>query len=125
MANVVFNSTMAPEPWGEPTPASVLPRNATGEQGVATRPKVIGWVKMAPDILRAMSMAAQHAGRSSGDVWAEAAREWLLRRSLDADYDALSNAPQRKRGELHEMRTRLWHAVDSMMEDLREVRPTL
>ena len=110
MANVVFNPAMGVGAWGEPASDMVAPRPVTSETGVATRPRVLGWVKMAPDVLRAMTMAAQHAGRTASDVWSEAAREWLLRRSLDADYDVLANIPARKRGDgvMTEMRTRLW-----------------
>lgn len=125
MANVVFNPGMVGG-WDDTLPA---PTNGVARTGgaVAGKPRVIGWVKMAPDVLRAMHVAAQHAGRGVGDVWAEAAREWLLRRTLDVDYDAVSNTPQRRReqGALSEQRTRLWTNIDSMMGDLREDRPTL
>jgi hypothetical protein len=86
------------------------------------RTKAIAWVRMAPDILRAMAMAANHAGRSAGEVWAEAAREWLLRKSLDADYDVLAYAPSKKRedGLLEETRKRLWGSIDSAMSAIRE-----
>ena len=128
MANVVFNPTMATDMWGEPAHETMrVPQPVTTGTEVAARPKVLGWVKMAPDVLRAMTMAAQHAGRTASDVWSEAAREWLLHRSLDADYDVLSNAPARKRGDgvLTDMRGRLWTNIDTMMDDLRQMRPTL
>lgn len=124
MANVVFNPT---GDWGDHRPAPVASGLTRGEGAVAGRPRVVGWVKMAPDVLRAMTTAAQHAGRSVGDVWAEAAREWLLRRSLEADYDALLNAPSRHReaAALTGQRVRLWTSIDSYMGDLRQDRPTL
>jgi len=95
-------------------------------QGVTTRPKAIAWVKMAPDILKAMSLAATHAGRTAGDIWAEAAREWLVRKALDADYDALSNQPNRRHDlALEDKQHRLWSSIDSLMGDIRQIRPTV
>lgn len=93
--------------------------------GVKVRPKATSWVRIAPDILRAMSVAAQHAGKPLSDVWAEAAREWLLHTSLEAEYDVLSNQPERRRGPntVEEMRHRLWGKIDSAMGDLRESSP--
>jgi hypothetical protein len=110
MANVSLNGAGVPEVWGETT-------------AVAAKPKAIGWVKMAPDVLRAMSMAANHAGRTVSEVWAEAAREWLLRKSLDADYDVLAHMPARKRPEdaqLEATRSRLWNGIDTLMVAIRE-----
>ncbi len=110
MANLTVNGAGMPEVWGDQT-------------SVATKPKAIGWVKMAPDVLRAMTMAANHAGRTASEVWAEAAREWLLRKALDADYDVLAHMPNRKRPEdahLEATRTRLWGGIDSLMSAIRE-----
>jgi hypothetical protein len=113
MANVTMNSV--PELWGDSLPA-------VQQTAVATKPKAIGWVKMAPDVLRAMAMAANNAGRSLSEVWAEAAREWLLRKSLDADYDVLAHMPAKKRAEdavLEQKRQRLWGSIDSAMDVIR------
>jgi hypothetical protein len=113
MANAVINPM--PELWGDALPA-------TSQTAVATKPKAIGWVKMAPDVLRAMAMAANNAGRSLSEVWAEAAREWLLRKSLDADYDVLAHMPAKKRPEdaqLELKRHRLWGTIDSAMDGIR------
>ncbi len=123
MANVVFNP--GSEAWNEAGTLSQLAPRMPDEGAVATRSRVIGWVKMAPDVLRAMTIAAQHAGRTASDVWAEAAREWLLHRALDADYDVLANSPVRGKSAPPVMRTNLWHSIDSMMDDLRQDRPTL
>jgi hypothetical protein len=109
MANVMVNGGGLPEAWGDTT-------------AVATKPKAIGWVKMAPDVLRAMTLAANHAGRTTSEVWAEAAREWLLRKALEADYDVLAHMPARKRPEdaqIEAKRTRLWGNIDSMMAGIR------
>ena len=137
MANAFLNPTVVPGMWGDylptpnrSTPATVSPATpemAAEANAVAPRPKAIAWVKMAPDILRAMASAAMHAGRSAGDVWSEAARDWLLRKSLEADYDVLSYAPSRKRDDsvLEEMRSRLWGGIDSVMSDIRQSRPTI
>ena len=132
MANAFLNPVSVPGMWGDPIPApaphptrmvetSAATEMAAETNALATRPKAIAWVKMAPDILRAMSMAAHHASRTVGEVWAEAAREWLLRKSLDADYDVLSNLPARRKeaAALAEKRSRMWGAVDTAMADLR------
>ena len=119
MANAIINPM--PELWGDSLPAA--PPTA-----VATKPKAIGWVKMAPDVLRAMAMAANNAGRSLSEVWAEAAREWLLRKSLDADYDVLAHMPAKKRPEdtyLEQKRHRLWGSIDSAMEGIRTPQATV
>ncbi len=84
--------------------------------------KAVGFVKMAPDVLKAMSHAAQRAGRTASDVWGEAAREWLLKKSLEIDYDVLSNQPDRRKesAPLTAMRTRVWGSIDTLMADIRE-----
>ena len=139
MANAFLNPVSVPGMWGDPIPAPAPRPTRTVEVGAATemaaeanalttRPKAIAWVKMAPDILRAMSMAANHASRTVGEVWAEAAREWLLRKSLDADYDVLAYAPAKKRpedGMLEEKHKRLWGSIDSAMEGIRQVTLTI
>ncbi len=84
--------------------------------------KAVGFVKMAPDVLKAMSHAAQRAGRTTSDVWGEAAREWLLKKSLEIDYDILSNQPDRRKeaAPLADMRIRIWGSIDTLMADIRE-----
>ena len=97
---------------------------AAATNAIMPRAKAVAWVRMAPDILRAMTLAANHAGRTASEVWAEAAREWLLRKSLDADYDVLAYAPVRKRpedGVLEATRKRLWGSIDTAMEGIRQV----
>ena len=141
MANAFFNPVAVPGMWGDSIPAptrtaislraegqpAVIPAEVNNSQAVATKPKAVAWVRMAPDILRAMAMAANHAGRTAGDIWAEAAREWLLHKSLDADYDALANMPTRHRdnGVLEQNQTRIWGSIDTLMGDIRQLRPTL
>ena len=134
MANTFLNPVGVPGMWGEPSapvPTSVAPPAAAAidsgaaasANAVATRPKAVAWVRMAPDILRAMAMAANHAGRSASEVWAEAAREWLLRKSLDADYDVLAYMPAKKRpedGAPDHQRKRLWSSIDSALDIIRQ-----
>ena len=134
MANAFLNPAGA---WGDsisaPTRPTLVPRpdntpsDSRPSNAIAKKPKAVAWVRMAPDILRAMGLAANHSGRAAGDIWAEAAREWLLRRSLEADYDALSNMPGRRRDgvTLEEIHTRLWSTIDTAMGDIRQQRPTL
>jgi hypothetical protein len=131
MANTFLNPLAVPGMWGDPLPTA-LPATRTqaapveaapvaATNAVAARPKAVAWVRMAPDILRAMAMAANHAGRSTSEIWAEAAREWLLRKSLDADYDVLAHMPAKKRddGALDQMRKRLWSSIDTSLEAIR------
>ncbi len=125
MTQVALNVTGGGETWGDGWSGERAPAMASG--ALVTRPKAIAWVRMAPDILRAMALAANHAGRGVGEVWAEAAREWLLRKSLDAEFDLLSNQPERKAesAALLETKRRLWTTIDTAMEALRQSRPTI
>ncbi len=139
MANAFLNPVAVPGMWGDnipaPAPLPAVTRNPVAPatdtfdnaHSVVTKPKAVAWVRMAPDILRAMAVAAKHAGRTAGDVWAEAARDWLLRKSLEADYDALANMPQRRRDSaaLEAKHARLWGSIDAAMSDIRQLRPTL
>src|SRR5579884_1676831 len=138
MANAFLNPVAVPGLWGDnisaPAPLPAVTRNSVAPapdtfdntHAVTTKPKAVAWVRMAPDILRAMATAARHAGRTAGDVWAEAARDWLLRKSLEADYDALANMPQRRRDSaaLEAKHARLWGSIDAAMSDIRQLRPT-
>lgn len=132
MANVFLPADDRLGGWGDTYPAQgrssvatmpgmLTPERAAESNAVTARPKAMAWVRMAPDILRAMAIAANHAGRNAGEVWAEAAREWLLRKSLEADYDMLSNLPARRKeaAALEEKRARMWGTVDSAMADIR------
>jgi hypothetical protein len=115
-------ATALPAEVPVPAPSTESLSPMATASAVIPRTKAIAWVRMAPDILRAMAMAANHANRSAGEVWAEAAREWLLRKSLDADYDVLSYAPIKKRedGMLEEKHKRLWGSIDAAMSAIRE-----
>jgi hypothetical protein len=103
-------------------PGGMAPARPTDPQAVMPTPKAIAWVKMAPDLLRAMAHAATHAGRSAGEVWAEAAREWLLKKSLETEYDVLANQPDRRKGAdpLAQARSRMWGSIDTAMADIRQ-----
>ncbi len=139
MANAFLNPVAVSGVWGEPIPAAtqsvqsmpaVAPDTALASDAtaLAIRPKAIAWVRMAPDILRAMGMAANHAGRNISEVWAEAAREWLLRKSLEADYDVAAYMPARRRPEeaaLDGMRRRLWTSIDSALDGIRQTQPAI
>ncbi len=134
MANVFLNPASVPGTWSDssPVPAqapihAATPAAAAESNAVVTRPKAVAWVRMAPDILRAMALAANHAGRTASDVWAEAAREWLLRKSLDADYDVLANMPARRRedGQLEAQRQRLWSSIEAALDVIRQPQPTV
>jgi hypothetical protein len=83
-------------------------------------------VRMAPALLAAMSEAAATGGRSQSEVWAEAAREWLLRHRPEDDpqppppaASALRPAAQRAAAE----RERCWAAIDILLSDLRAPQP--
>jgi hypothetical protein len=132
MATILRNPPAPPvESWGDLWPSShdslpIPPAAGEPARALAARPKAVAWVRMAPDVLRAMALAAKHAGRTVGDVWAEAARDWLLRKSLEAEFD-MSYLPERQRDEgAHKAKqAQLWSVIDASMEMLRQPRPTI
>lgn len=80
-------------------------------------------VRMAPDLLHAMTAAARATGRHESEVWAEAAREWLARHTPDDDPPpppgASAHAPI-----MRATRDRCWGAIDVLLGDLRHPRGT-
>jgi hypothetical protein len=76
-------------------------------------------VRVPTAVLREMTRAAHVAGRSEGELWAEAAREWLARRARgDEPLPPTPAAPA-----LPVPRPmRAWSAIDSVMTDLRRAR---
>lgn len=67
-------------------------------------------------VLRRMSAAAQACGRSEGDIWAEAAEEWLTRYALDNE----PQPPTPAAAALSVPRpARSWSAIDALLTELR------
>jgi hypothetical protein len=73
-------------------------------------------VRVPSAVLREMARAARLAGRGEGELWAEAAREWLTRRARgDEPLPPTPAAPA-----LPVPRPpRSWSAIDSVLRDLR------
>jgi len=73
-------------------------------------------VRIPADLLGRMSFEAHLAGVSESEIWAEAARAWLRRRSRDDDFPptppaAAQPCPRRERT--------AWVAIDALLIDLR------
>jgi hypothetical protein len=74
--------------------------------------------------VRRMAEAARALGRAESDVWAEAAREWLLRHEphspeggrVPDGAPALAAPPIARRA-------RLWRAIDDVLDTLRDDQP--
>jgi hypothetical protein len=73
-------------------------------------------VRIPADLVRRMSLEARLSGKSESEVWAEAARAWLMRRACDDDFPptppaAAQPCPRRERT--------AWVAIDALLVDLR------
>lgn len=96
-----------------PAADTTLPAGSAGS-GARTE------VRIAPALLRAMEIAASVRGRPMGEVWAEAAREWLLRHAEDDDPQPPSPATAAPRSlASRSTRDRCWTAIDVLLGDLR------
>lgn len=74
---------------------------------------------VAPELRAEMAGMAQAMGRSEDDIWAEAAREWLLRRLRNDEPPPTTPAA----ASLPNPRTsRLWNEIDDMLAELRQPR---
>jgi hypothetical protein len=96
-----------------PSPAP-LPVVAT-EQLVGPRTEL----PMAPTLLRAMAAVAAATGRAESDIWAEAAREWLLRHSPEDDPQPPPPAASAPHPAARAARQSTWTAIDVLLGDLR------
>jgi hypothetical protein len=107
--------------------AAVLSRPAGGAApmpaGGAAAPGARTEVRIAPALLRAMETTATARGRQVSEVWAEAAREWLLRHAEDDDPQPPSPATAAPRSlASRSSRDRCWTAIDVLLGDLRAPR---
>lgn len=94
------DTQVRPLPAAIPTPSS--------DRSVALR--------VPATVLRRMAAAAQACGRSEGDIWAEAAEEWLSRYALDDE----PQPPTPAAAALSIPRpARCWGAIDALLADLR------
>ena len=85
----------------------------------ADRASVATRLHVAPELRAEMSGMAQALGRSEDDIWAEAAREWLLRRLRNDEPPPTTPAAT----SLPNPRTRrLWNEIDEMLLELRQPR---
>ncbi len=90
--------------------ATLAPAPARGENVI---------VRVPTALLREMTRAARMAGRSEGELWADAAREWLARRSRGDE----PQPPDPSAPALPLPRPdRSWSAIDSVLAELRRPR---
>ena len=73
-------------------------------------------VRIPEGVLRTMRKAAWSAGRTESEIWAEAAREWLMRRARDDE----PQPPTPAAAALPVPRmAHAWHAIDALLAELR------
>ena len=89
---------------------------AVAEPIVVSTPVEPAHVRIPADLVRRMSLEARLSDRSESEVWAEAARAWLMRRDRDDDFPptppaAAQPCPRRERT--------AWVAIDALLVDLR------
>ncbi len=106
--------------WAEPVPLR-FPGRESPRLPAASEPyageHVLVRVPVA--LLREMTAAAYRAGRTEGEVWAEAARLWLERRMRgDGPQPPDPAAPAMPLPR----RSRAWSGVDAVMSELRQAR---
>ncbi len=89
-------------------PISPFASAPAADRGVALR--------VPATVLRRMSAAARASGRSEGDIWAEAAEEWLTRYTLDNEPQPPTPAAAALSGPRP---TRSWSAIDALLTELR------
>lgn len=75
---------------------------------------------MSPSLMRSMAAAATACGRPERDVWAEAAREWLLRHAGEGPEPPQPGAPARQPRPSPATRQGCWAAIDILLNDLRD-----
>jgi hypothetical protein len=75
---------------------------------------------MSPSLMRSMAAAATACGRPERDVWAEAAREWLLRHAGEGPEPPQPGAPARQPRPSPSTRQGCWAAIDILLNDLRD-----
>lgn len=101
----------APAPAVEDTkvqPLSPFASAPATDRGVALR--------VPATVLRRMAAAAHASGRNEGDIWAEAAEEWLTRYTLDNE----PQPPTPAAAALSVPRpARSWSAIDALLTELR------
>ena len=89
------------------------------DQDDADRDAMATRLCVAPELRAEMAGMAQTLGRSEDDIWAEAAREWLLRRLRNDEppptTPAAASLP-------HPRTSRLWSEIDDMLAELRQPR---
>jgi hypothetical protein len=107
-------------PRATPRLASVQPPSALSAAS-GPRPVIL---PMAPSVLRAMSQAAAATGRAEGEIWAEAAREWLARHAENDPEPPTPGATAPARKAERDTRLCSWAAIDVLMRDLRAPLPT-
>ncbi len=102
--------------WASPDAGAVTPRNVergSGDELVTTH------FGVARELRAEMAEMARVMGRSEDDIWAEAAREWLMRRLRNdgppPTTPAAAPVPCARP-------SRMWNEIDEMLAELRHPR---
>lgn len=104
-------------------PAAAATMPASDHMAPMAAPRSRTEVRIAPALLRAMETTAAARGRQVSELWAEAAREWLLRHAQDDDPQPPSPATAAPRSiAALPARDRCWTAIDVLLGDLRAPR---
>jgi hypothetical protein len=106
-----------------PVRVELRPRGAGAADG-RSEPRRIATsasaVRIPEGVLRTMREAAWSAGRTESEIWAEAAREWLMRRARDDE----PQPPTPAAAALPVPRiAHAWHAIDALLAELRALSP--
>ncbi|HEX6540371.1 MAG TPA: hypothetical protein VF040_01345 [Ktedonobacterales bacterium] len=100
--------------WASPRAGCVTPATVRDDEEAAATQLVV-----TRELRAEMAEMAYALGRSEDDVWAEAAREWLLRHMRDDEPPPTTPAA----APVPTVRTRrLWSEIDAMLADLRHPR---
>ncbi len=102
--------------WASPEAGNVTPITAergSGDEVAATH------LGVARELRAEMAEMARVMGRSEDDIWAEAAREWLMRRLRNDGPPPTTPAAAPVPGARP---SRMWNEIDAMLAELRHPR---
>ncbi|HEY7339529.1 MAG TPA: hypothetical protein VH591_01500 [Ktedonobacterales bacterium] len=102
--------------WASPGAGNVTPITAersSGDEFVATQ------LGVARELRAEMAEMARVMGRSEDDIWAEAAREWLMRRLRNDGPPPTTPAAAPVPGARP---SRMWNEIDELLTELRHLR---
>jgi len=116
-----LGTARAGERWRwAPVRVELRPQGATTAADERSQPRRVATsasaVRIPEGVLRTMREAAWNEGRTESEIWAEAAREWLMRRARDDE----PQPPTPAAAALPVPRiAHAWHAIDALLAELR------